>query len=105
MSRPLRLLLVSDLETDVVLCRDLLDELGIRVSLARAESVARAIREISRPRWHTVLVSAGIEDLLASEFLPTLKPPDAHTPVIALFADFAMDPSVRFPHPSPTAPA
>jgi signal transduction histidine kinase/DNA-binding response OmpR family regulator len=95
MSRPLRLLLVSDLETDVVLCRDLLDELGIRVSLARAESVASAIREISRTRWDTVLVSASIEDLLGNEFLPTLKATDADTPVIVLCDDFDEERFVR----------
>ncbi|HXM30073.1 MAG TPA: response regulator [Chthoniobacterales bacterium] len=95
MSRPLRLLLVSDLETDLVLCRDLLDELGIRVSLARAESVASAIREISRTRWDTVLVSASIEDLLSNEFLPTLKATDADTPVIVLCDDFDEERFVR----------
>jgi signal transduction histidine kinase/DNA-binding response OmpR family regulator len=95
MSRPLRLLLVSDLETDVALCRDLLGELGIRVSLARAESVASAIREISRTRWDTVLVSASIEDLLGNEFLPTLKATDADTPVIVLCDDFDEERFVR----------
>jgi signal transduction histidine kinase/DNA-binding response OmpR family regulator len=88
MSRPLRLLLVSDLETDAVLCRDLLDELGTRVSLARAESVAGAIREISRTRWDVILISASIEDLFGNEFLPTLRATDADTPVVVLCEDF-----------------
>jgi signal transduction histidine kinase/DNA-binding response OmpR family regulator len=88
MSRPLRLLLVSELETDAVLCRDLLDELGIRVSLARTESIASALREISRNRWDAILMSANIEDLLENEVLLTLGGTDAHTPVVVLCEKF-----------------
>ena len=88
MSRPLRLLLVSDLETDATLCRDLLDELGIRVSLSRAESIATAIREISRNPSDAILVSAGIEHLFENEFLPTLKATDADRPVVVLCDHF-----------------
>jgi nitrogen-specific signal transduction histidine kinase/DNA-binding response OmpR family regulator len=88
MSRPLRLLLVSELETDAVLCRALLDELGIRVSLTLAESIAPAIREISRNRSDAILISAGIQDLFQNEFLPTLKATDADRPVVVLCEDF-----------------
>jgi signal transduction histidine kinase/DNA-binding response OmpR family regulator len=95
MSRPLRLLLVSDLETDAILCRDLLDELGTRTSLTRAESVADAIREAVRTRWDTIFVSASIEALFGNELLPSLKATDADTPVVVLCEDFDEEGFVR----------
>jgi nitrogen-specific signal transduction histidine kinase/DNA-binding response OmpR family regulator len=86
MSRPLRLLLVSDLETDAVFCRDLLDELGIRVSVARVEP--DSIQEISRTRSDIVLVSASTPAWLENGFLPSLKANNADAPVVVLCEDF-----------------
>ena len=95
MSRPLRLLLISDLETDAVFCRDLLDELGIRVSIARAESVAGAIGEISRTRWDIIFISASSEALLENDFLSSLKASNADPPVVVLCEDFDEERFVR----------
>jgi len=95
MSRPLRLLLVSDVETDSVFCRDLLDELGIRVSLARTESVAGAIQEISRTQWDIILVSASTEARLENEFLPSLKASNANAAVVVLCEEFDEERFVR----------
>jgi signal transduction histidine kinase/DNA-binding response OmpR family regulator len=86
MSRPLRLLLVSDLETDAVFCRDLLDELGIRVSVARVEP--DSIQEISRTLSDIVLVSASTPAWLENGFLPSLKANNADAPVVVLCEDF-----------------
>ncbi len=93
MSRPLRLVFISDLETDAVLCRDLLDELGIRASVARAEP--DAIQEISRTQSDIILVSASTEALLENDFLPSLKASDAEAPVVVLCEDFDEERFVR----------
>jgi signal transduction histidine kinase/DNA-binding response OmpR family regulator len=95
MSRPLRLLLVSDLETDAFLCRDLLDDLGIQASVTRVESVADAIRETERTRWDSILVSAGIEALFGNELLPSLRAKDTNSPVVVLCEDFDEERFVR----------
>jgi signal transduction histidine kinase/ActR/RegA family two-component response regulator len=95
MSRPLRLLLVSDLETDADLCRDLLDELGVRVSLTRVESIADAVRETVRTRWDAIVVSAGIEPLSGNEWLSSLTATDADAPVVVLCEDFDEERFVR----------
>jgi signal transduction histidine kinase/DNA-binding response OmpR family regulator len=95
MSRPLRLLLISDLETDAVFCRDLLDELGIRVSIARSESVAGAVREISRTQRDIIVVSASTEALLENDLLPSLKASNPDGPVVVLCEDFDEERFVR----------
>jgi signal transduction histidine kinase/ActR/RegA family two-component response regulator len=95
MSRPLRLLLISDLETDAVFCRDLLDELGIRVSIARSEPVAGAIREISGTQWDIIVVSATTEALLENDLLPSLKTSNPDGPVVVLCEDFDEERFVR----------
>ena len=91
MNRPQRLLLVSDLETDAILCRDLLDELETRVSFSRAESTAAADREISRNRWDLILISADIEDLARGDFLSTIRAMDVAGFVVVLCDDFDED--------------
>jgi signal transduction histidine kinase/ActR/RegA family two-component response regulator len=93
MSRPLRLVLISDLETDAVLCRDLLDELGIRASVARAEP--DAIQEISGTLSDIVLVSVSTEALLENDFSPSLKVSNAGAPVVVLCEDFDEERFVR----------
>ncbi|HEX3444374.1 MAG TPA: response regulator [Chthoniobacterales bacterium] len=95
MSRPLRLLLVSELETDAVLCRDLLDELGIRASLTRAESVADATKESVRTQWDALLGSASIEAFSGNELLPSRKAADSGAPVVVLCDDFDEERFVR----------
>jgi nitrogen-specific signal transduction histidine kinase/DNA-binding response OmpR family regulator len=95
MSRPLRLLLVSDLETDALLCGDLLDELGIRASLTRVETVPDAIRETIRTRWDTIVVSTSIEALSEGERLPSLTAADADAPVVVLCENFDEERFVR----------
>jgi signal transduction histidine kinase/DNA-binding response OmpR family regulator len=91
MNRPLRLLLVSDRETDAVLCRDVLDEAGIRLNVLQTASVPAAKREIS-PDWRDlILISADDEGLLRSEFLPILRAVDPDAPVIVLCDHFDED--------------
>jgi DNA-binding NarL/FixJ family response regulator len=89
------LLLISDLETDAVFCRDLLDELGIRVSIARSEPVAGAIREISGTQWDIIVVSATTEALLENDLLPSLKTSNPDGPVVVLCEDFDEERFVR----------
>jgi signal transduction histidine kinase/DNA-binding response OmpR family regulator len=91
MSRPLRLLLVSDLETDAILCRDLLDELASRVSFVRADSSAAAIRELSRNRWDSILIAADTQEFLENEFLSALKATAAGKSLVALCDHFDED--------------
>src|SRR6267154_1433022 len=95
MSRPLRLLLISDLETDAVFCRDLLDELGIRGSIARSEPVAGAIREISGTQWDIIVVSATTEAPLENDLLPSLKTSNPDGPVVVLCEGFDEERFVR----------
>jgi signal transduction histidine kinase/DNA-binding response OmpR family regulator len=102
MSRPLRLLLVSDLETDVVFCRDLLDELEFRVSFAPAESIAGAMREISRTRSDIVLVSASTPVFLENEFWLSLKANSPNTPIVVLCEDFDEERFVQLLHAGAT---
>jgi CheY-like chemotaxis protein len=93
MSRPLRLVFISDLETDAVLCRDLLDELGIRASVARAEP--DAIQGTSRTQSDIILVSARTEALLENDFLRSLNASVAEAPVVVLCEDFDEERFVR----------
>jgi signal transduction histidine kinase/ActR/RegA family two-component response regulator len=93
MSRPLRLLLISGLETDAVLCRDLLDELGTRASVARAEP--DSIQEVSRTLPDIIFVSANPEAWLKHDFLPFLKASNADAPVVVLCEDFDEERFVR----------
>jgi signal transduction histidine kinase/DNA-binding response OmpR family regulator len=93
MSRPLRLLLISGLETDAVLCRDLLDELGTRASVARAEP--DSIQEVSRTLPDIIFVSANPEAWLEHDFLPSLKASNADAPVVVLCEDFDEERFVR----------
>jgi signal transduction histidine kinase/DNA-binding response OmpR family regulator len=91
MSRPLRLLLISDRETDAVLCRDVLDEAEIRLNVVRTESVAAAKREISADWRDLIVISADHEGLLRSEFLPILRAVDPDAPAIVLCDHFDED--------------
>jgi signal transduction histidine kinase/DNA-binding response OmpR family regulator len=91
MSRPLRMLLVSDLETDAILCRDLLDELASRVRLVRVDSAAAAMRELSRNRWDSILIAAETEDFLENKFLSALKAAGAGKSIVALCDQFDED--------------
>jgi nitrogen-specific signal transduction histidine kinase/DNA-binding response OmpR family regulator len=93
MSRPLRLILISGLETDAVLCRDLLDEVGTRASVARAEP--DSIQEISRTLPDIIVVSAGTEASLEHDFLPSLRASNADAPVVVLCEDFDEERFVR----------
>jgi signal transduction histidine kinase/DNA-binding response OmpR family regulator len=102
MSRPLRLLVVSDFETDVILCRELLDELGIRVNIVRAESVAAAKREISGNQGESIVISAEIEDLLRGGLLAALRATDADRPVVVLCDQFDEDRFVEILHAGAT---
>jgi signal transduction histidine kinase/DNA-binding response OmpR family regulator len=91
MNRPLRLLVVSDSETDSALCRDVLREAGFQVNLSWAKSVNSAKREIPQDHWDCVVVSTNLENLVWKEFLPVIRAIDPDTFVIALSDRFDED--------------
>jgi signal transduction histidine kinase/DNA-binding response OmpR family regulator len=84
MNRPLRLLVVSETETDADLCREVLNKTGIHVSIFRAETLASPKREIPRDHWDLVVVSANIDGLIWNDLLPVIRATDPDASIIAL---------------------